>query len=96
MCARKRAAAKDDRADRARGGGIVDAHETAAGFFVDGHFGDDGDAHSGAYHAEEAAELAAFEDDLRVETRAVASGDGGVAEAVAISQQQKRLGAQVF
>ena len=67
-------------------------HEAAPRFSVDGHFRNDGNTHPGSHHAEKTAELAAFKNNLRVEARAVARRDGGVAEAVAIAQQQKTVG----
>ena len=94
--ARQRAAAEDDGADGARGLVVGDANELAAGIFLDGHFRDDGNAHAGGDHAQDAAELAALENDLWIQTGAVAGGDGGVAETVAIAEQQERLLAQIF
>src|SRR5256885_16904057 len=73
----ERAAAKEDGADGANRLVIRNADVSAWRFFLDGHFGNDGNAHARADHAEKAAELAAFENDLRVETRAVAGGNGG-------------------
>jgi hypothetical protein len=40
--------------------------------------------------------LAALKNNLRVEASAIARRDSGIAETVAIAQEQKRLGAQVF
>ena len=96
MSAGERAPSENDSADRARGGRIVNAHETASRFFVDGHFRNDGNAHACSHQAEKTAELTALKDNLRVEPRTVARGDGGIPEAVAIAQQQKRLGPKVF
>ena len=87
---------KNDSADRARGSGIVNTHEAAARFFVDGHFRNDRDTHAGSHHTEKAAELATLEDDLRMEAGAVARGDGGIAEAVAVAQKQEGLRAKIF
>ena len=64
--------------------------------FLDRHFGNDGNAHTRADHAEKAAELAAFEKNLRMETRADAGGNGGIAETVAVAQEQERLGSKIF
>ena len=75
---------------------IGDADIAALRLFLDGHFRNDGNAHARADHTEKTAELAAFENDLRMETRAVAGGNGGIAEAVAIAQEQERFGAKVF
>ena len=96
MRAGQRASAEDDGADRARGGGIVNAHEAAPRLFIDRHFRNDGNAHAGAHHTQKAAELAALKNNLRVQTGAIARRNGCIAEAVAIAQEQKGLGAQVF
>ena len=89
-------AAKDDGADGAGGLGIGNGHVTAVRAFFDGHGGNDGDAHARADHAEKAAELAALEDDLGLEPRAVASGYGRVAKTMAVAEQEERLGAEIF
>jgi hypothetical protein len=76
---------------------IVGERDVGAGrFFVEGHFGDEGNAHASGDHAEEATELAAFEDDLRMEPGAVASGKRVFAEAVAVAEEQEGFGAEVF
>ncbi len=92
----ERAAAKDNCADGAHGLLIGDPDVAALRFFLDGHFGNDGNPHARADHAEKAAELAAFENDLRMETRAVASGNGSIAETVAVTQEKERFGAEIF
>src|SRR4029077_10310293 len=56
----------------------------------------DGNAHARANHAEQAAELATFENDLRMETRAIAGGNGGIAETVAVAQEQEGFGAEIL
>ena len=81
----ERPAAEDNRADGAGSLLIRDVHVTAWRFSFDGHFRNDGDAHSRADHAEQAAELTAFKNNLRVKTRAVAGRDNGVSEAMAIT-----------
>jgi hypothetical protein len=92
----ERAAAEADGADGA-GGMIVGERDVGARrFFVDCHFGDEGNAHASGDHAEEAAELAAFEDDLRMEAGAVASGKRVFAEAVAVAKEQEGFSAEVF
>ena len=75
--------------------GVSDADEAAEPGFVDGHFGDEGDAHAGADHGEEAGEVAAFEDDVGVESGAIAGGDGGVAETVAVAKEKEWIAAKV-
>jgi hypothetical protein len=94
--ARQRAAAKDYGADGTRGLLIGDAHVAALRVFLDGHLRNDGDPHSRADHAENAAELSTLEDNLRVEARAVAGGHGRVPEAVAVAQEEKWLFAKVL
>jgi len=75
--------------------GVGDADEAAGFGFVDGHFGDEGDAHACADHGEEAGEVATFEDDARVEAGAVAGGDSGVAEAVAVAEKEEGIAAEI-
>jgi len=94
--ARERAAAEDDGADGAGGFVVGDADVAAAGIFLDGHLGNDGNAHSCADHAEDAAELAALKNDLWMEASAVTGGHGGVAKAVAVAQKKERLLAKIL
>ena len=96
VCTGERTATKDNGADGANSLVIGDADVSASRFFLDGHFGNDGKAHARADHAEKAAELAAFENDLRMEPRAVAGGNGGIAEAMAVAQEQERFGAKIL
>ena len=91
----ERAAAEDYSGYCALGLRVGDADEAAGFGFVYGHFGDEGDAHAGAYHGEEAGEVAAFEDDAGVEAGAVAGGDGGVAEAVTVAEKEKGIAAKI-
>ena len=74
---------------------VGDADEAAGFGFVDGHFGDEGDAHACADHGEEAGEVAAFEDDVRIEAGAVAGGDSGFAEAVAVAEKEEGIAAEI-
>jgi hypothetical protein len=96
VCACERTAAENDGADGADGLIISDADIAALRFFLDGHFGNDGNAHARADHTEKAAELAAFENDLRMETSAVAGSNGGIAETVAVAQEQEWFGTEIF
>jgi hypothetical protein len=59
--------AEDDSADGSLGRAIRNANVTAALMLVDGHLRDDGNAHTGACHAEDAAELATFENHLGID-----------------------------
>jgi hypothetical protein len=91
-----RAAAEVDGSNDAEGLVVGDADEVAGSGSFDGHFGNDRNAHARAYHAEKAAKLAAFKDDLRINPGAVAGGDGGVAKTVAIAEQEEGLGAEIL
>ena len=75
--------------------GVGDADEAAGFGFVYGHFGNEGNAHAGANHGEEAGEVAAFEDNAWVESGAVAGGDGGVAETVAVAKKEEGIPAEI-
>lgn len=86
VSAGERAATENDGADGAGGCGIGDTNIATGRCFVDGHFGDDGYAHACADHAEETAELAALENDLRMKTSTIASGDSSVTKAMAIPE----------
>src|SRR5258705_6508064 len=96
VCTGERTAAKDDSADRANGLFIGDADVAALSLFLDGHFRNDGNAHARADHTEKTAELAAFENDLRMETRAVAGGNGGIPGTVTVPPAQGVFGAGIF
>lgn len=89
-------AAENDRADGASRFGVRDGNVAAAGLVVDGHFGNQRDAHSGAYHTQQTGKLAAFEDDLRVDASAIAGGDRVFAEAMPIAKQKEGFLADVF
>src|SRR6266481_5215232 len=90
------ATAKDGHADGTNSLFIGDADVAALRFFLDGHLRDDRNSHSRADHAEEAAELSTPENDLGVEARAVAGGNGRIAETVAITQEPERLSPQIL
>src|SRR2546429_4645254 len=92
----ERAAAKEDGADGANRLVIRNPDVSAWRFFLDGHFGNDGKAHDRADHAEKAAELTAFENDLRMETRAVAGGNGGNAEKMGGRQGEGGVGRKML
>ena len=92
----ERATAQDDRADGADSLFVGDGHVTARWILFNSHFWNDGNAHARTDHAEQATELAAFENNLGMEARTIAGGDGGIAKAVAVAEQQERFGAKVF
>ena len=75
--------------------GVRDADEAAGPGFVHGHFGDEGDAHAGADHGQEAGKVAAFEDDAGIEAGPIASGDGSIAKAVAVAKKKKWIAAKI-
>ena len=90
------AATEDDGADGARRLGVGDRNVAAAGFFVDSHSRNERDAHSRAYHAEQTGKLTAFKNHLRLDTRAVARGDGVLAETVAVAEKEEWFLANVL
>ena len=75
--------------------GVRDADEAAGPGFVNGHFGDERDAHAGADHGQKTGKVAAFEDDAGIEAGAVAGGDGGIAKAVAVAKKKKWIAAKI-
>ena len=75
--------------------GVGDSNEAAGFGFVYGHFGDEGDAHSGADHGEQAGEVAAFEDDAGIQAGAIAGGYGGFAETVAVAEEEEGIAAEI-
>src|SRR5712671_5070469 len=92
----ERTSAEDDSADGSCGLTIRNANVTAGLALVYGHLGDDGDAHTGAHHAEDAAELAALENNLGIEPGAIACGDGRVPETMSIAEKKERLGTEIL
>ena len=95
MDAGEGAAAETDGADGADGVILGDADKTALRFSIDGHFGNEGYAHAGAYHAEQAAELTTFKNNLGMETRAITGSEGIFAETMAVAKEQERLRAKI-
>ena len=92
----QRPSAENDRADGAGRLLIRNMDVTARRLPFDGHFRNDRDAHACTHQAEQTAELATFENDLGMKARAVAGGNGSVPEAMAVTKQQERFGAEVF
>jgi len=90
------AATEEDAANGAERLVIGDADEMAGNGSFDGHLGNDGYAHARANHTDKAAELAAFERDLRMDAGAVAGSDGSVAEAMAVTEEEKWLGTEIL
>lgn len=91
----ERAAAQGERSDGACGFGVGDADKFQIRSARDGHGGNERDAHTGADESEQAGELAAFENDLRGDASAIASGHGIFAEAVAVAEKKKRFLAEI-
>jgi hypothetical protein len=91
----ERAAAENYGGNRAYGLGVGDADEAAGPGFVHSHFGDERDAHARADHGKKAGKVPAFEDDAWIEARAVAGGNGGIAEAVTVAKEKKWITAKI-
>src|SRR5262249_14735329 len=83
-------------ADGAGGAVVGDDHKGAVGALLLGHLRHNGNAEPGADHGEDAAELSAFEDDVRRDAGALTDFNGGLAKTVVFAQQEKRLVAQVL
>lgn len=96
MGARLGAAAENDRTDGASRFSVRDGNVAAAGLFVDGHFGNQRDAHSGAYHTQQTGKLPAFEDDLWMDAGAIAGSDCVFAETMSIAKQEEGFLADVL
>lgn len=96
MRSRERAATEDYCADDANGLAVRDAYVTASSALLHGHFWNDGHAHSRADHAQNAAELAALENNLRMQARAIACRDGGIPETMAVAQEKKRFRSKIL
>lgn len=96
MGAREGPAAEPDGADGPHSVIIGNADVGAVGFFVDGHFRNNGDTHSRSHHVDQAAELATFENNPRMKPSAVTSGDGVFAETMAVAQEKERFGSKLL
>jgi hypothetical protein len=96
VCSCERSTSKDDRANGAHSLIVGDMDVMASRILLDGHFRNYGDTHSGAYHAYETTELATFKNNLRKKVSAIASGDGGLAKAVAVAEQKEWFGPEVL
>jgi len=88
--------AENDATDGTCGVLIGNSHVAATCLLVDGHLGNEGNAHAGAYHAQEAAELATLKDNLRMQADAIAGSNSVIAEAVTIAEQEERLPTKIF
>src|SRR5215471_278353 len=78
-------------ADGSRGALVGNQDEAAIVPSLQRHLRNNGDTHAGRNHAQDAAELAALKNDLRQYAGAFADVDSGIAEAVIVAQEQKRL-----
>ncbi len=88
--------AEDDSANGSRGLTVSNPNIMAGLALVYSHLGNDGDAHTGAHHTEDAAELAALENNLGIEAGAIACGDGRVPETVSIAEKEKGFGTEIL
>src|SRR5580698_5636306 len=77
--------------DGSRGACVADAHVTAAGVAIDRHLRNQRHPDARRDHAEQAAELAAFERDFGSDTCARAGIDAEVAKTVTVAQHHERL-----
>jgi hypothetical protein len=68
----------------------------ASRILLDGHFWNYRNAHPGLYHAYETTELATFKNNLGMKVGAIASGDGGLAKAVAVAEQKEWFATEVL
>lgn len=82
-------------ADAAEGGCGERQQGTIAGI-GSGHLGDDADAEAGGDEGEDARELIAFEDGVKVGLRARAGSEDVVAEAMAMAEQEEAFLANVL
>jgi len=96
VCTCERSTSKHDRANSAHSLIVGNMDVMASRILLDGHFRNNGDTHSGAYHAYETTELATFKNNLGKKVSAIASGDGGLAKAVAVAEQKEWFGAKVL
>ena len=96
VCTAERATAQDDGADGTGSLFVGNGHVAARWILLDDHLRNDGNTHSCTDHAEQTAELAAFENNLGMQARTIAGGDGGVAKAVAVAEKYEGFGAKVF
>ncbi len=87
-----RFALQGDSADGSGGVLVGQGKEAATLALFHGHVRNYGDAKPGGDHTEDAAELAAFEDDLRIHAGAIAGGHGGFAEAVPVAKEKEGIG----
>ena len=87
---------QDGSDDSARRACVAQAHVETVSVPVDGHFRGERDADTGGDHSKEAAELAALERDARCDAGVGAGGEAEVAEAVAVTQHDEGLSAEIF
>jgi hypothetical protein len=75
---------------------VGDGNLAARRILFDDHFRNDGNAQACTDHALKVTELATLKNNLGMKARAIVGGDGGIAKAVAIAEQQERFGAKVL
>src|SRR5260370_986885 len=87
----ERSCVKGDRADGACGTLVPERNEAAATPFLKGHRRNNRHSETRAHHTQDAAELAAFKNDLWLKPSAFARRHSRFAEAMTITEQEKRI-----
>jgi hypothetical protein len=90
------ASAQDRGNDSTRSLSVIQGYVTAADVAVDSHFRDKRDTDTGRNHRQEAAELPAFEGNVRSNAGAGAGPNAEVSETVAVAQHDERFSAKIF
>lgn len=80
-----------DGADGARSVIVGQGNKPATGAFFDSHLRNNRNAEAGGNHTKDAAELATFKNDMRVHMCAIAGGNRGFAEAMAVAKQKEGI-----
>ena len=82
---------KSNHAHGPRGAVIGNQHKTAIRPVLQRHLRNNRNSQSGPHHAQDAAELSRLKDDARQKPGPFAYLHGGLAEAMIVAQEQKRL-----
>src|SRR5712692_5608395 len=93
--AAQRSSVQGDRPDGSRGSLVPERNEAAATPLLKGHRRDNRHSQTRTHHAQNAAELAAFKNDLWLQPGAFARRHGRFAEAMTVTQQEKRIVVQI-
>src|SRR4029077_8326014 len=89
--ARRKPALQNDGADGTRRALVFQRHETASCLLLECHMRNDGDAQARVHHPENAREVAALKNNLRIQVCAFAGLTRCPAEAMAVAQKQERF-----